>query len=355
MSEKPLGTDLRVPEASRRYYVLNASPGETFDSIANLVKYVLQVPAVFVALFDGERTWLPSRVDPRLTAMLAGDKTLPRATGANPAFNPPPAARLGGGANADGALGLVYCFGAPLTMPDGFNVGTLYALDEKSRTFSAEQVSVVEDVAKLIVKQLELSLVATTDNLTGALLRRVFFHRVANEMERARRYQSALSFLSFDFDHFKEINDRHGHPIGDLVLKRVAEVVQRGIRSVDLFARVGGEEFILALPETDRDAVLNVASRLGEEISGVVVHHRDTRLRVTASFGATSFGPEDKTILDILRRVDFALYQAKADGRNCARFCDSTTSTTPFYLRSEDLCGPVTPCSPVDPAPRKPD
>ncbi|HQC73355.1 MAG TPA: diguanylate cyclase, partial [Candidatus Competibacteraceae bacterium] len=165
--------------------------------------------------------------------------------------------------------------------------------------------------------QAQLQELATTDSLTGLRNRRYFMYRAAEEFERARRYRLPLALLMLDADHFKAINDRYGHPIGDQVLQALARRGQELLRDVDLFARIGGEEFAILLPQTDLDAARVVAERLRQRMASTPIVTDQGPLILTISLGLTGF---DATVIDfdaLLRRADAALYRAKQNGRNC--------------------------------------
>ena len=158
----------------------------------------------------------------------------------------------------------------------------------------------------------EIHRLATTDSLTGIANRRKFSEILANEMDRARRYATPLSLAMYDLDYFKRVNDTFGHSVGDNVLQAVTELVKKNIRTVDLVARWGGEEFMVLLPQSDMPAALNVAEKLRRAISGYTFDKVD---HVTASFGVGTFEPQDD-FNSLLKRVDDALYLAKQQGRN---------------------------------------
>ncbi len=166
-----------------------------------------------------------------------------------------------------------------------------------------------------------LELLAQTDPLTKVLNRRALTDRLAAEMERVRRYDSMLSLLLIDLDHFKSINDTYGHLAGDAVLSEVAGVLQRGIRAVDVVARYGGEEFVVLLPETGPAGASSFAERLRELIeSHAFLEARDEPLRLTTSIGVASFpGFGVESVDDLFATSDQALYRAKAEGRNRVR------------------------------------
>lgn len=165
----------------------------------------------------------------------------------------------------------------------------------------------------------ELMRLATLDELTGISNRRHFFERAAEAFEQARRYDKALSVLMLDIDHFKQINDRHGHQAGDRVLQHLAQIAQLTIRRADAFGRIGGEEFACALHETDLHAAMHLAERLVDRLlAGAVEVSGGTQLRFTVSVGAAELQADDGDINDLLLRADRALYTAKEGGRSRA-------------------------------------
>lgn len=158
-----------------------------------------------------------------------------------------------------------------------------------------------------------------TDALTGVANRRFFDRRLHEEISLWRRRGDSLSCLLVDLDHFKQVNDRHGHQIGDLVLQQVARSLNLGLRVSDLLARYGGEEFILLLPQTDSAQAAEIAERLRAAVAGL--SWATTHLRVTVSIGLASIEAAQRTTLDdpglwLLGQADQALYVAKAAGRN---------------------------------------
>lgn len=161
----------------------------------------------------------------------------------------------------------------------------------------------------------QLQKLAYTDNLTGIFNRLHLDRLLESEIEKVKRYGGELSIIFFDIDHFKRINDTHGHPVGDEVLKELAKVVTKTNRSTDIFARYGGEEFIILTPSTNIDGAVEHANRLKQNIE----QHAFSIGRVTVSFGVTELRPSLDTQQTLIERVDQALYQAKSDGRNCVR------------------------------------
>ncbi|MBE9610755.1 sensor domain-containing diguanylate cyclase [Chitinilyticum piscinae] len=163
----------------------------------------------------------------------------------------------------------------------------------------------------------ELKRRATTDSLSGLANRAHFMERSESELIRSKRYGHPLSLLMLDIDFFKQINDSFGHPAGDQVIQRVAEIARACLRDTDLIARMGGEEFAILLPETALSATLDAAERLRHAIeTHLVITPEQHRIRFTTSIGAAQWCEEDQSISDLLKRADNALYQAKQTGRN---------------------------------------
>lgn len=162
-----------------------------------------------------------------------------------------------------------------------------------------------------------LARLAMLDPLTGLYNRRQFFASSTDELDRAVRFQHPLSALMMDVDHFKQVNDRFGHLVGDQVLGQVAETIRSGLREMDIIGRFGGEEFAVVLPRTDANSGLVVADRIRQSIAEREFSSGSERFHVTVSIGVAdrAAGPGDN--LDaLLRRADQALYAAKQAGRN---------------------------------------
>lgn len=154
------------------------------------------------------------------------------------------------------------------------------------------------------------------DPLTGVANRRFFHERAAEEIARARRFGRQLSFIMVDIDHFKRINDRWGHAAGDKVLKNLCASAQAVLRQVDIFARVGGEEFAVLVPDTNLDGAFELAERLRRHVEGQAVAEGGDTMTYTISAGVATLAPGDALAEDVLQRADEALYAAKHAGRN---------------------------------------
>lgn len=156
---------------------------------------------------------------------------------------------------------------------------------------------------------------AITDTLTSLHNRRYLEMKFKEEMVRASRYHHPISFIILDIDHFKNINDCYGHPVGDEVLIRIADTVLENTRETDICARIGGEEFAILLPETDEAEALGVARKVHSAIQDLQIDVGDLILSVTVSMGIITKS-SDFNMQDMMEETDKALYSAKNNGRN---------------------------------------
>ena len=207
---------------------------------------------------------------------------------------------------------------APLRLADRV-VGVLSVSNQDPNCFAEEDEALATLLANCTVSRIEqarLERLSLTDDLTHALNQRSLAPRLAQELERARRYQEPLSVLMLDLDHFKRVNDEHGHLAGDQVLADFADRVRAVVRRADLLVRWGGEEFLLLLPETDAEAAYVTAERVRTHVSGrPFVLEDGTRLAQTVSLGLATWDGEEAHDA-LLARADAAVYAAKDAGRD---------------------------------------
>ena len=172
--------------------------------------------------------------------------------------------------------------------------------------------AIVRDVTEHKRMQEELRLLSITDPLTGVYNRRYFMQKLKEEIERAERTNRPFSLIMLDIDHFKNVNDRFGHSVGDFALKKLTEMLKNNIRKIDILARWGGEEFMILLPETPKKHAVYVAEKLKHLLSNTDMPGVGT---ITASFGVSEYRPGDE-VDSLIQRADDAMYRAKAAGRN---------------------------------------
>jgi diguanylate cyclase (GGDEF)-like protein len=167
---------------------------------------------------------------------------------------------------------------------------------------------------------------ALVDGLTGLANRRHGEEVLALEVARAQRFGGSVGFVVADLDGFKDVNDRHGHPTGDIALREFADVLRETVRDVDLVCRWGGEEFVLVLPGTDAEGAEQLAERVRATVrERVLVGPDGSRLVVTASFGVASY-PGASSPADLLAHADRALYEAKRNGKDRVERASSIAS-----------------------------
>ncbi len=305
--------------ALRRYDALDTAPEAPFDMLTDLVRSVLGVPIAAVSLIDADRQWfrsiagLNASETPRGVSFCAQTITqrrpmiIPDAT-LDPRFFTNPL--------VTGDPWIRSYLGIPLETPNGYNLGALCVIDMKPRVFSDNEVGILTTFAKLVMNELDLRQIATSDALTGAMTRRAWVQAAQSEVARSRRHGTDASLIVFDIDHFKQVNDTHGHPGGDTVLRELAHRAFGTLRQGDILGRIGGEEFAILLPATNAEGASQVAERLRNKFTEAPVDLPSGGLRVTASFGISTLNPAITVVSDWLAAADKCLYQAKADGRN---------------------------------------
>jgi diguanylate cyclase (GGDEF)-like protein len=173
---------------------------------------------------------------------------------------------------------------------------------------------------KLVAAEEIIQEMAITDDLTKLKNRRFLRTRLGEELNRATRYRHPLSCIFFDADHFKQINDTHGHEAGDAVLQTISATAQEQCRQTDILGRYGGEEFLMILPETELEQASGLAERLRQTIEGQTNIIGQHQLRVTATFGVACYSPGTTTaqpgLSDFIKQADTAMLEAKKAGRN---------------------------------------
>ena len=200
--------------------------------------------------------------------------------------------------------------------PGSLGAGAMRAL----RNFSRYAAMSLETVWTLVDDSHE-------DKLTGLHNRRFFDDRIAGEFARHDRNLQTFSLLIADVDHFKKVNDTHGHEAGDAVLQAIAKVFADAVRTTDVCARFGGEEIAILLPETPLPGALELAERLRVAVAARPVMYAGREIRVTASFGVATFPHSARAREDFFPAADQALYRAKREGRNCVRYAPPILSS----------------------------
>lgn len=306
--------------ALKRYEIMDTEPQEAFDRITRLTKAVMNMPMVLVNMVDKDRQWF-------LSTQGVTDKEAPKRDASfcvhairqteplvvNDTLKDP---RFRENPRVIGKDKVRFYVGVPLRAREGYNIGTLCSMDIKARELTPEQIDIMRSLGALVIDELELRLLANTDSLTGAMGRRYFHEEAAREVARARRSGKCLSCAVVDIDHFKSINDTHGHSVGDLMLQRVVAACKSELRPGDYVGRMGGEEFAVMLPDAPIERAFEIAERIRNAVAKVRIEESGKSIGVTASIGLASWSSDEDGIEPTLRRGDMAVYKAKAEGRN---------------------------------------
>lgn len=298
--------------------VLDTGEEQQFENIIALVQQTLRVPMCAVSLVDKDRQWFKAKRGINACETARDISFCTHAIKTTEPFIIPNALEDDRFVNSPLVTGYPHIrsyAGIPLMTPDGYNIGSLCAMDDKPREFTAAEISILKNFAKLVVDELELRQVLSTDQLTGVMARAAWFDVAAGEVTRARRYERPLSLLVLDIDHFKSVNDQLGHTAGDAVLREVAQVVQKQLRQSDVLGRFGGEEFVALLPETGLADAAFFAERIRKAVKEASYPGHDD-LSCTISIGIAELSQNEEKIGTLFERADNSVLQAKINGRD---------------------------------------
>jgi diguanylate cyclase (GGDEF)-like protein len=206
-------------------------------------------------------------------------------------------------------------------------IGVLNLSDKISgEVFTEDDLQLIQSFASHAVVVLErnvlynqtrrLKKLSITDSLTGLLNRRYLEERLEEELARSSRHNHSLCLMMMDIDGFKLYNDTFGHPAGDRLLKRISEAITRSVRTTDIAARFGGDEFLVLLPETEPALAMKIADRVHREVFRIGTALAQGRVAVTISIGIASYPRNGQTLEQVIEQADRALYQAKMKGKN---------------------------------------
>ncbi|CAL76185.1 conserved hypothetical protein [Bradyrhizobium sp. ORS 278] len=304
-------------EALAELDILDTPRERAFDRLTGLCRKIFDVPMSTLTFIDGHRQWfkaadgMTEREGDRRPALcnLAIRQSEPLVI-----FDTHQDARLAGNVLVYGKPFIRFYAGAQLRI-SGTNVGTLCAMDTRPRVFGARDVEMLRDLAALAVDELMLRNLSLRDGLTGALSRRAFRSEGERLRALAERHRHPLTCALLDVDHFKSVNDNHGHAAGDLVLSKVVGACQNVLRASDVIGRLGGEEFGIILPHTSLDDAMAVLEKMRSAVADLSIESPSGPIRITASFGAVDLTP-GQPFDAMLARADRAMYAAKNGGRN---------------------------------------
>lgn len=298
--------------------ILDSPAIGAFDRVTRLVRGVFEVPIATLAFLDAHRQWFLSRQGIPVAELARGPSFCNYAIAGEDIFVVPDTAadpRFVDNPFVVGEPFLRFYAGMPIRTKSGHAVGTLCAMDSRPHRFSEPQKDTLRDLGGLVEEMLDYQLLANTDPLTGVLSRRAFREEASRAVALARRHGHQLGCIAIDLDHFKSVNDCHGHAAGDTVLIELVEICRHQLRESDILGRTGGEEFVCILPHAGPREAREVAER----IRHAVAEHPFAAgggLRVTASLGVATLDRAMTGIDALMEPADLALYRAKAAGRN---------------------------------------
>lgn len=304
--------------ALQRYEVLDTRPETGFDQITHLLKTLLKVPITAISLIDDNRQWFKSKqglsVCETRRDISFCTHTIQQST---PTIVPDARSdlRFKSSPLVTGDPHIRSYAGVPLITPDGYRVGSLCAIDTKPRDFSVEEIDLLCQLAGIVIQQLELRRIAAVDALTGAMTRSAFSVEAQSAISIWNRHRIESALIVFDLDHFKRVNDKHGHGMGDEVLKTVSANLAASLRPTDSFGRLGGEEFAVLLIGADLHEAVAAAERIRTLIEQTSFAS-NSQLRITASFGIAALADGFETYVDWIKAADLGLYSSKRNGRN---------------------------------------
>jgi diguanylate cyclase (GGDEF)-like protein len=302
-----------------RQGVLDHPGDEHFDRLVTLTASVLDTPIALISLVDSDRQWFLARhglelkETPRQMAFcahaIAGDETLvvPDAS-QDSRFNTNPLVIA--------EPNLRFYAGTPLQSREGHNLGTLCVIDRQPREFAAKQVTLLEELAQLVLRELELRRKLTVNPLTGLANRTSFLEQAEPELQRARLDQEPLAMLALELDQFSQVRIRWGQEASDRALHDVAACLQDQHRPQDLLGQIGDQAFAMLMVDVDQAAAMERAEAIRTHISELAGVFRASGHRLSVSGGLTLLAPDDGPPQELLLRAERALFLAEGNGHN---------------------------------------
>ena len=322
--------EARRLQALRSYDILDTEPEVDFDTLTRVAVQALSTPAGVIGLMDADRLWFKSQIGigvPQLDrkiafcahAIMKPDEPLViEDLTKDPRFINNPLVTQ--------APNLRFYAGAPLIDPNGFALGTIAVVDTQPRPFDADDCSLLRDLSTLVITALEsrhraklLSHLAITDYLTGLANRAEFERTVTSEISHAKRTGEPFSIFLMDLDDFKLINDSYGHAAGDEVLCEIGRRMMELVRTEDLLARFGGDEFCAFVRQESDDSLEALAQRIIAAVREPVTVSTGEKVNVGISIGIATFTNATDSMSKLLSQADQALYLAKLSDASMSR------------------------------------
>jgi diguanylate cyclase (GGDEF)-like protein len=315
------GNEAARLDTLRALQILDTQPEERFDRLTRLAKRMFDVPMALVSLVDADRQWFKSRQGLAVSETPRSASFCAHAINGEDIFEVDDAlndARFFDNPLVTAGPHIRFYAGCPLTVPEGMRLGTLCLLDIKPRTLSAEDRTLLRDLARMAEEEIVAVRMATMDHLTQLSNRRGFETLSRHVLANCHRLGLPASLFFFDLDRFKDINDRFGHAEGDRALSAFSEILRETFRESDVVGRLGGDEFVVLLSNANERSAREALHRLDAAID----RYNDTASRDYAlaySVGVTRYEPlRHPAIEDLLADADEAMYRDK-QARRIAR------------------------------------
>ncbi len=324
-------------EALRNTRILDTPIQESFERITRLAQVLFQVPIVAFSLVDKDRQWFKSIQGLNVCETSRAVSFCGHTINQDDIFMVSDAlqdARFADNPLVTQEPNIRFYAGCPVRTVDNYKIGTLCIIDVKSRSFTPEQLLQLRDLAGLIENELEVNKVylekqqlleelshlkkaAMTDGLTRLYNRAGIENLLASKINHAINRQTSFGVALIDVDNFKKVNDKHGHGVGDEVLRQVARRLLRGYRCSDTIGRWGGEEFLVIIDFAKPKDILAAAERARNLISAEPIEFDNKQLSITVTTGISIFDPKQPVdIKELVSQADKALYKGKHRGRN---------------------------------------
>lgn len=308
--------------ALRSYDILDSEPEFEFDALARIAAHMFNAPIALVAMMDSNRLWFKSQIGldvPQLDRKVAFCSYAVAAPDEPLVVNDLTTdARFNGNPLVLGAPHLRFYAGAPLLDEAGLALGTIAVIDVMPREMSPAQLQALSDMATLVMaalrgrkREIELKKMALTDYLTGIANRAQFDLSNATEMANFIRTGVSYSVICMDLNGFKSINDSYGHSAGDLVLQEVAKRLTRQMRTGDLIARIGGDEFAVVARNCDRPTAETLVLRFERALAPPIVLLTGQEVQGSISCGVATSSIVDMSASILLEKADQQLYRSK--------------------------------------------
>jgi len=338
--------------ALERLCILDTPPENEYDDLTRLAAFVCHTPIALISIVGEQRQWIKSCFGMEMKETTRAVSFCTHALRENQLFIVPDARldeRFAANPHVTGEPGIRFYAGMPIAGPEGHNLGTLCVIDHRPRELAEEcrialrvlarqvgalfqirrQIGALHSAAeeqahiehrlresqeRLREANRRLEQMVRTDALTGLGNRRLFSERMRQEWKLSQRLEFPVALLMIDIDHFKLVNDEHGHTAGDEVLRHLAALLEHSTRGSDTCVRYGGEEFAVILPATTQNQAEHLAKVLREEIAAAPCGHRSVTVSIGVAAGSACHAGD--SFEQLIERADAALYAAKAAGRN---------------------------------------